>query len=71
MVAGDDRKAALKKNCYARGYNMGMGYEPDDGVTTLEIPASELPAGKKLAIGARPCSSLGTKGKSISTTFRA
>ena len=70
VVAGDDRKAALKKNCYARGYNMGMGYEPDGGVTTLEIPVSELPAGKKLTIGVRPLSSLGTKGKSISTTFR-
>ncbi|MBR4614033.1 MAG: hypothetical protein IKO55_00370, partial [Kiritimatiellae bacterium] len=70
VVAGDDRMAALKKNCYARGYNMGMGYEPDGGVTTLEIPVSELPAGKKLTIGVRPLSSLGTKGKSISTTFR-
>ena len=27
-------------------------------------------AGKKLAIGVRPCSFLGTKGKSILTTFR-
>ncbi|MBE6395830.1 MAG: metallophosphoesterase [Lentisphaerae bacterium] len=70
VVAGDDRKAALKKNCYARGYNMGMGHEPEGGVTTVEILASELPAGKKLAIGVRPCSSLGTKGKLIATTFR-
>ena len=69
-VAGEDKAAMLKKNCYARGYNMGMGHEPDGGVTTIEIPAAELPAGKKLTVAVRPCSSLGTKGKTIGATFR-
>ena len=70
-IAGEDRAAMLKKNCYARGYNMGLGYEPEGGVTTVEIPSAELPAGKKLTIAVRPCSSLGTKGKTIGTTWRA
>lgn len=48
----------------------GFGDEPDGGVTTLEIPAAEIPAGKKLTIAVRPCSSLGTKGKAIGTTLR-
>ena len=69
-VAGEDKAAMLKKNCYARGYNMGMGHEPDGGVTTIEIPAAELPAGKKLTVAVRPCSSLGTKGKTIGATWR-
>ena len=69
-VAGEERSAMLKKNCYARGYCMGMGHEPDHGVTAVEISASELPAGKKLAVAVRPCSSLGTKGKTIRTTLR-
>ena len=37
---------------------------------TVEIPLSEIPAGKKLTIAVRPVSSLGTKGKTIGTTFR-
>ena len=36
----------------------------------FEIPAAELPAGKELTIAVRPCSSLGTKGKTIGTTWR-
>ncbi len=40
------------------------------GLAAFEIPSDQLPARKKLTIGVRPCSSLGTKGKSISTTFR-
>jgi len=59
-----------KKSVYARGYCMGIGYEPEGGVTTLEIPQSELPAGKRLAIAVRPCSSLATRGKPISATLR-
>jgi len=70
VVAGEDG-TKLKKSVYARGYCMGIGYEPDGGVTTLEIPQSELPAGKCLAIAVRPCSSLATRGKPITTTWRA
>ena len=70
VVMGDDLKDRLFKHIYWPGCNLGVGHEPDGGVTTLDIPKSELPAGKKLTIAVRPVSSLGTKGKSVSTTFR-
>ena len=70
VVVGDDPKAKLFKNAFFEGANAGVGHEPNRGITEVEIPVSELPAGKKLTIGVRPLSSLGTKGKSISTTFR-
>jgi hypothetical protein len=50
---------------------MGIGHEPNGGVTTLEIPKSELPPGKTLTFAVRPLSSLGTSGNSIATTFKA
>jgi hypothetical protein len=68
VVSGNDGKK-LKKSVYARGYCMGKGYEPEGGVTTLEIPQSELPAGKRLAVAVRPCSSLATRGKPLVATF--
>ena len=68
VVAGDDGKK-VKKSVYARGYCMGEGFEPEGGVTTLEIPHSELPPGKKLTIAVRPCSSLATKGKAIASVL--
>ena len=68
LLGGDGTK--LKKSVYARGYCMGIGYEPEGGVTTLEIPKSELPAGKRLIVVVRPCSSLATRGKPITTTLR-
>ena len=70
VVVGDDPKAKLFKNAFFEGANAGIGHEPNHGVTEVEIPVSELPPGKKLTIDVSPCSSLGTKGKSISTTFR-
>ena len=69
VVAGEDG-AKVRKNCYARGYCMGEGFEPNNGITEVEIPASELPAGKRLTVAVRPCSSLGTKGKTIGTIGR-
>lgn len=63
-------KARLFKCVFAEGMNLGYGHEPNHGITMLEIPGDQLPAGKKLTIGVRPLSSLGTKGKTISTTFR-
>ena len=69
-VTGDDGSPKLNKAVYAAGVNMGIGHEPNNGVTTLEIPKSELPAGKKLTVAVRPLSSLGTKGKAIATTWR-
>ena len=70
VVVGDDPKAKLFRNAFFEGCNLGVGHEPNNGGTTVEIPLSEIPAGKKLTIGVRPCSSLGTKGKTIGTTFR-
>ena len=70
VVAGDDPKAKLFKNAFFVGANAGVGHEPNRGITEVEIPAAELPAGKKLTIAVRPLSSLGTKGAAIGTTFR-
>ena len=71
VVAGDDSKKKLNKAVYAAGVHMGIGHEPNGGVTTLEIPKSELPSGKNLAFAVRPLSSLGTSGKAIATEFKA
>ena len=71
VVAGDDSKKKLRKAVYAAGVHMGIGHEPNGGVTTLEIPKSELPPGKTLTFAVRPLSSLGTSGNSIATTFKA
>ena len=70
VVVGDDPKAKLFKNAFFEGANAGVGHEPNCGITEVEIPVSELPAGKKLTIAVRPVSSLGTKGKTIGTTWR-
>ena len=69
VVAGEDG-TKVRKNCYVRGYCMGVGHEPNNGITEVEIPQSELPAGKRLTIAVRPCSSLATRGKPITTTWR-
>ena len=69
-VAGDKAGKKLLKAVYAAGCNMGIGREPDKGVTTLEIPKSELPPGKTLAIAVRPLSSLGTGGRPMTGEFR-
>ena len=71
VVMGDDPKNRLFKSAYFEGCNLGIGHEPGKGVTTVEIPTSELPVGKKLTVAVRPVSSLGTKGKTIGTTWRA
>jgi len=69
-VAGDDASKKLLKAVYAAGCNMGIGHEPNKGVTTLEIPKSELPPGKTLTIAVRPLTSLGTSGKPIVAEFK-
>ena len=71
VVTGDDLSKKLCKAVYAVGVHMGIGHEPNGGVTTLEIPKSELPPGKTLTFAVRPLSSLGTSGNSIATTFKA
>lgn len=70
VIVGEDRKARMFKSVYFEGCNVAPGHEPNDGITEVEIPVAELPAGKNLTIAIRPISSLGTKGKSIGTTIR-
>ncbi len=62
VVVGDDASKKLLKAVYATGCNMGIGHEPNGGVTTLEIPRSELPPGKALTFTVTPLTSLGTRG---------
>ena len=69
VVAGDEGTPKLHKAVYAAGVNMGIGHEPNGGVTTLDIPKSELPPGKTLTFAIRPLTSLGTFGKLIATEF--
>ena len=66
VVVGEAGSKKLFKAVYAAGCNMGIGHEPNNGVTTLEIPKSELPPGKTLTVAARPLTSLGTYGRPIS-----
>ena len=70
VVVGDEGNPKLHKAVYAAGCNMGIDHEPNGGVTTLEIPKSELPPGKTLTFAVRPLSSLGTSGKAIATEFK-
>ena len=69
-VTGDEGTPKLRKAVYAAGCNMGIGHETNGGVTTLEIPASELPPGQSLTFAVRPLTSLGTSGKAIATEFK-
>ena len=70
VVVGDEKTRKLRKAVYAAGCNMGVGHEPNDGVTTLEIPYSEVSSlishpSSQITIAVRPLSSLGTSGKAI------
>ena len=69
VVVGDNLNERLFKSVYFEGANLGIGREPNRGITTVEIPLSELPSGKTLTIAVRPLSSLGTKGKAIAVKF--
>ena len=71
VAVGDEGTPKLHKAVYAAGVNMGIGHEPNGGVTTLEIPKAELPPGKTLTFAVRPLTSLGTSGKAIATEFKA
>ena len=71
VVIGEAESQKLFKAVYAAGCNMGIGHEPNGGVTTLEIASSELPSGETLTIAVRPLTSLGTSGKAIATEFKA
>ena len=71
VVIGEAGSQKLFKAVYAAGCNMGIGQEPNNGVTTLEIAKDELPPGKTLTIAARPLSSLGTFGEPITAHVMA
>ena len=71
VVVGDEGTPKLYKAVYAAGVNMGIGHEPNGGMTTLDIPKSELPPGKTLTFAVRPLTSLGTAGKPIAAMFSA
>ena len=70
VVVGDEGTPKLYKAVYAAGCNMGIGHEPNGGVTTLEIPTSELPPGEALTVAVRPLTSLGTSGRPIAMEFK-
>ena len=70
VAIGDDAAKKFFKSAYFEGVNLGIGHEPDGGITKVELPMAELPAGKNLTIAVRPISSLGTKGKAIATKFQ-
>ena len=60
-----------KKFVYAAGCNMGIGHEPNGGVTELSIPKSELPPGDSLTVAVRPITSLGTRGRPIAAEWKS
>ncbi|MBQ6108643.1 MAG: metallophosphoesterase [Thermoguttaceae bacterium] len=64
-VQGPEGTKPLCKAVYAAGVNLGMGHEPNDGVTELLIPKSELPRGTAHTFTVRPLTSLGTAGKAV------
>ena len=70
VVVGEPGTPKLHKAVYATGCNLGIGHEPNGGMTTLDIPKSELPPGKTLTFVVRPLTSLGTYGKAIATEFK-
>ena len=70
VVIGEAGSQKLFKAVYAAGCNMGIGHEPNGGMTTLDIPKSELPPGKTLTFAVRPLTSLGTSGRPIITDFK-
>ena len=68
-IAG--KSGVVRKTIYAAGCNLGMGHEPDGGVTTLLVGKSELPKGERLSFSVTPLTSVGTRGKSISLVLAA
>ena len=60
----------IYKAVYASGVNLGIGSEPNGGVTHLTIPKAELPRNKTLSFTVRPLTSLGTSGKPITAEYK-
>ena len=70
VVTDDDSKNRYFKSVFFAGVGFGEGHEDNDGITLVDVPVQDLPKGKKLTVAVRPVSSLGTKGKTIGTTWR-
>ena len=70
VVIGDEGGRKLHKAVYATGCNLGVGHEPNGGVTTLEIAKDELPPGQSLTFAVCPLISLGTAGRPIMMDFK-
>ena len=77
VVVVDEKVAAdapkLLKAVYAAGCNVGIGREPNSGVTELEITEKELRAAGPMhqaLIAVRPLSSLGTAGRAITAKLK-
>ena len=68
-IGGARPQDTILRAVYAKGANMGIGHEPDGGVTTLTIPMTELPPTRRPLFTVRPLSSLGTRGESISSRY--
>lgn len=60
----------LLKAVYASGVNMGIGHEPNNGITTIDIPKKELPKGDVVTFSVCPLSSLGTRGNPITLKYQ-
>ena len=71
VVNGEDGTKPLTKAVYVAGCNLAMGQEPNGGVTTLAIPTPELPRSKTLTFTVTPITSMGTRGKPITTEYRS
>lgn len=69
-VCGDGGGRPRFYGVYAAGACMGVGHEPNGGVTQLDIPAADLPAGDEFTVLARPVTSLGTFGSEIKTSWK-
>ena len=65
-VIGAEGEPSLWKSIYAKGCDEGIGYETNGGVTVLDIPREELPAGERITVRAYPVSPLGLEGTPIS-----
>ena len=65
------KASVLRKAVCAAGCNLGMGHEPGGGVTMLQVGRSELPKGERLAVTATPLTSVGTRGRAISSFISA
>ena len=67
----DHPTAKLLKATYAAGVNMGVGHEPNKGVTTIDILEKELPKGDVVTLSVTPLSSLGTRGAPITVKYES